>query len=123
MKTRFTTSGRFFCVSFGSADSFGHAPTRRVLALGLRLAAVPALAFLLAVDQLSALTVPRSEYVEGELLVRFALGPLSVQADQINAELGSKAIRSFPACGCHYSTTVEAGTGSRFFRLEYVIPK
>jgi thermitase len=61
-------------------------------------------AFLLATTlsaavELAAVTVPPSEYVEGELLVKFADGTFSRQADQANARIGAQVLRAFPACG------------------------
>ena len=61
-------------------------------------------AFLLATSlsaaaELAAVTLPQSEYVEGELLVKFADGPFSRQTDECNARLGAQVLRAFPACG------------------------
>ena len=59
----------------------------------------PAPTSLSVAAELAAVTVPPPEYVEGELVVKFADGPLSRQADQCNARVGAEVVRVFPTCG------------------------
>ncbi len=99
MKTPAPSIERLLSTDLGSRPACVRGPARSIAVVVLRLAVLPLATLLFAVAELAAVTVPPSEYVEGELLVKFADGPFSGQADQGNAWVGAEVVRAFPACG------------------------